>query len=209
MESVERSAKTIELAKSEALAALGLTEAEVDIVVVDEGTKGGFFGIGSRPAVVRVNRKLDPESLVKNFLREVMLNMGLGMEIEVKLKEKRMYVNFIGEGMGILIGKRGQTIDSLQYLTNLVLGGKGFKEIGVILDTGNYRKRRRDTLEALARNISRKVRDSRNTVKLEPMSRFERHIIHSALQNSRDVRTYSEGNEPNRYVAIAYKRDER
>ena len=207
MESVERSAKTVELATTEALAALGLPEAEVTIEVLDEGAKGGIFGIGSRLAKVKVTRKPDPETLVKNFLREVVLNMGLGMEIEVKLKEKRMYVNFIGESMGILIGKRGQTIDSLQYLTNLVVGGQGFKEINVILDTGNYRKRRKDTLEALARNISRKVRNHRDVVKLEPMSRFERHIIHTALQNNRDVRTYSEGNEPNRYVVVAHKND--
>jgi len=207
MESVERSAKTVELAIAEALATLGLSEAEVVIEVLDEGTKGGIFGIGSRPARVKVSRKPNPETLVKNFLREVMLNMGLGMEIEVKLKDKRMYVNFVGENMGILIGKRGQTIDSLQYLTNLVVGGQGFKEINVILDTGNYRKRRKDTLEALARNVSRKVRAHRDRVKLEPMSRFERHIIHNALQNNGDVRTYSEGNEPNRYVVVAHKNE--
>jgi len=206
-ESVERSAKTVELATAEALSALGLPEAEVVIEVLDEGAKGAIFGIGSRPARVKVTRKPNPEALVKNFLREVMLNMGLGMELEVKQKEKRIYVNFIGESMGILIGKRGQTIDSLQYLTNLVIGGQGFKEINVILDTGNYRKRRKDTLEALARNISRKVRDPGGSVKLEPMSRFERHIIHTALQNNRDVRTYSEGNEPNRYVIVARKNE--
>jgi len=205
MNTIEKSAKTVELAIAEALISLGAAEEEVDISVISEGAKGGIFGIGAKPAVVKVSRKEDPEVVVKNFLREITLSMGLGMEIEVAKKDRRLYVNFIGEGMGILIGKRGQTIDSLQYIANLMINGRGIKDVNVILDTGNYRKRRRDTLEALARNIARKVREKRQSVKLEPMSRFERHIIHTTLQNSRDVRTYSEGNEPHRYVVIGTK----
>jgi len=199
---IERSAKTVEQATAEALAALGITAEEADIVVVEEPTKGGLFGIGAKPATVKVSKKLEPEALVHNFLREVVLAMGLSMEIEVTRKDRRMYVNFTGDGMGILIGKRGQTIDSLQYLANLMINGRGIRDINIILDTGSYRKRRRDTLEALARNIARKVRDTRTSVKLEPMSRFERHIIHTALQNNRDVHTTSEGNEPYRYVTV-------
>jgi spoIIIJ-associated protein len=206
MDTVERSAKTVELAIAEALSILGATEQEVDIVTLDEGAKGGIFGIGARPAKVKVSLKEDPERMVKNFLREVIFSMGLSMEIEVKLKDRRMYVNFTGDGMGILIGKRGQTIDSLQYLTNLVIGGRGIRDINIILDTGNYRKRRRDTLESLARSIARKVKDKRQSVKLEPMSRFERHIIHTALQGHRDVRTLSEGDEPHRYVVVSTKK---
>jgi len=206
MDTVEKSAKTVELAIAEALIALGVTKEEVDIVTIDEGAKGGIFGIGSRPATVKVSLKEDPERMVKNFLREVIFSMGLSMEIDVKLRDKRMHVNLTGDGMGILIGKRGQTIDSLQYLTNLVLGGRGLKDINVILDTGNYRKRRRDTLESLARSIARKVRDNRQSVKLEPMSRFERHIIHTALQGHRDVRTLSEGDEPYRHVVVSPKK---
>jgi len=205
MDTIERSAKTVELAIAEALKALNATEEEVDISVINEGTKGGIFGIGAKPAIVKISRKEDPETLVKNFLREVTLSMGLGMEIEVAKKDRRLYVNFTGNGVGILIGKRGQTIDSLQYIANLMVNGRGIKDVNVILDTGNYRKRRRDTLEALARNIARKVREKRHSVKLEPMSRFERHIIHTTLQNNRDVRTYSEGNEPHRYVVIGIK----
>jgi len=203
MDAVEKIAKTVELATLEALKALGITKDEADIQIIDEGTKGGLFGIGAKPARVKVSRRADPEKLVKSFLREVMLSMGLRTEIETKLKEKRLYVNFIGDNMGILIGKRGQTLDSLQYLTNLVINGKGIRDINVILDTGNYRKRRKDTLESLARNIARKVKERRQNVKLEPMSRFERHIIHTTLQNERLVRTYSEGNEPHRYVVVA------
>jgi len=172
---------------------------------LDEGTKGGLFGIGAKLAKVKVSIKEDALTIVKNFLREVTLSMGLGMELEIKQKDRRIYVNFIGDSMGILIGKRGQTIDSLQYLTNLVLSGRDIKDVNVILDTGNYRRRRRDTLESLARNIARRVKTNRHSVKLEPMSRFERHIIHTTLQNNKEVRTYSEGNEPHRYVVVAVK----
>jgi len=204
MDTVERSAKTVELAIEDAIKALDATKDEVDISIISEGTKGGFLGIGAKPAIVKVTKKLDPEVMVKSFLREVILAMGLSMEIDINRKDRRMYVNFTGEGMGILIGKRGQTIDSLQYLVNLMINGRDIRDINVILDTGGYRKRRRDTLESLARNIARKVKDKRHgSVKLEPMSRFERHIIHTALQNNKDVRTYSEGNEPYRYVVVA------
>ena len=205
MDMIEKSAKTVELATAEALRALGATEEECDITIIDPGAKGGIFGIGAKPAIVKVTRKEDPETVLKNFLREVTLGMGLGMEVDVTKKDRRLYANFSGEGMGILIGKRGQTIDSLQYIANLMINGRGIKDFNVILDTGNYRKRRRDTLEALARNIARKVRDTRQNVKLEPMSRFERHIIHTALQNNKDVRTFSEGNEPYRYVVVGVK----
>ena len=209
MDAVKRSAKTVELAIEEALAVLGVSAEEVDITVIDEGAKGAIFGIGSRPAQVEVALKPSPETMVRNFLREVLLAMGLSMELEIKQKDKRLFVSFVGESMGILIGKRGQTLDDLQYLTNLVIGGRGVKDLNVILDAGNYRKRRRDTLEALARNLARKIREKRQSIKLEPMSRFERHIIHTALQNSKDVRTYSEGNEPNRYVVVTHKRNEK
>jgi len=207
VETIERSAKTVELAIEEALKALGASKEEVEISVIDEGSKGGIFGIGSRPAVVKVSRREEPAVLVKNFLREVTLSMGLRVEIEVKVKEKRMYVDFVGENLGILIGKRGQTLDSLQYLTNLVINGKGIRDINVILDTGSYRKRRRDTLETLARSVARKIKDRHSKkIALEPMSRFERHIIHTALQNDRFVNTTSEGDEPNRYVVVTEKK---
>ena len=205
MNTVEKTAKTVELAIAEALIVLGATEEEVDISILDEGSKGGLFGIGAKLAKVKVSIKEDPLTMVKNFLREVTLSMGLSMEIEVKQKDRRIYVNFVGDSMGILIGKRGQTIDSLQYLTNLVLSGRDVKDVSVILDTGNYRRRRKDTLEALARNIARRVKFNRQSIKLEPMSRFERHIIHTALQNNRDVRTFSEGNEPHRHVVVSVK----
>jgi spoIIIJ-associated protein len=205
MDSIERLANSVEEATAEALKILNVTEDMVRITVLDEGSKGSFLGIGKRPAKVRVELKPDPIESVKEFLREVTLAMGLSVNIETNQREKHLYVNLTGENMGILIGKRGQTLDALQYITNLAVGRHGDLQLGVVIDTENYRRRRRDTLESLARTIARKVKDKRQNVKLEPMSRFERHVIHTMLQNDRNVRTFSEGNEPHRYVVVAPK----
>jgi len=205
MDSIERLAKTVEEAKAEALEIMKVSEDQVIVTILDEGSKGGLFGFGSRPAKVKVERKPDPVQAVKDFLREVALSMGLSVNVEATKRERYLYVNLTGENMGILIGKRGQTLDALQYITNLAVGKHSELQMSVVIDTENYRKRRRDTLEALARTIARKVKDRHQNVKLEPMSRFERHIIHTVLQYDRRVRTFSEGNEPYRHVVIAPK----
>ena len=199
---VEIAAKTVDAAVSEALSALGATEDQVNITVLDPGTKGGLFGIGSKPATVLVTRKLSPEDAAKSFLKEVTLAMGLSVQLETKTKDKQVYVNMSGDNMGLLIGKRGHTLDALQYLTNLAVNQNSEPTASVLLDTENYRKRRRDTLESLAYGIARKVKSTRKSVTLEPMSRYDRHVIHMALQNDKYVRTSSEGAEPFRYVVI-------
>jgi len=205
MDSIERLAKTVQDATQEALDILKLTKENAIITVLDEGSKGGLFGIGSRPAKVRVEAKPDPiESIVK-FIKEVTAVMGLSITAEAIQREKYLYINLKGENLGILIGKRGQTIDALQYIVNLTVGRSSGLEMGVVIDAENYRKRRRETLESLARTVSRKVKETRQEVKLEPMSRFERHIIHTVLQHDKNVRTYSEGNEPFRHAVIAPK----
>jgi spoIIIJ-associated protein len=204
-DSIERMANTVEEATAEALKILNVTESEVNITVLDEGSKGAFLGLGKRAAKVRVELKPDPIEAVKTFLREVTLSMGLSVNIEANQKDKHIYVNLAGENMGILIGKRGQTLDALQYLTNLAVGRSRDLQTSVVIDTENYRRRRRDTLESLARTIARKVKDKRQSVKLEPMTRFERHVIHTVLQNDRYIRTFSEGNEPYRHIVVAPK----
>ncbi|MCL1883593.1 MAG: protein jag [Defluviitaleaceae bacterium] len=205
-DSIVRSAKTVEEATEEALRILNITKDKALITVLDEGSKGLLGGfIGGRHAKVRVEIKSDPVDAVRDFLREVTLAMGLSVNIDTNLKDKYLNVNLTGENMGILIGKRGQTLDALQYITNLAVGRHGDLQMSVVIDTENYRRRRRDTLEGLARTIARKVKDKRQNVKLEPMTRFERHVIHTILQNDRQVRTFSEGNEPYRHVVIAPK----
>ena len=202
---VERVGKTVEDAMVDALKILGASRDEVDVKIIDEGTSG-FLGLfGGRPARISVSRKKGPVEIVEQFLEEVSTAMGMTVQLNISRKDKLLHVNLIGQNMGILIGKRGQTLDSLQYLTNLVVNRCGVPEFSVILDTENYRKRRRETLEALALSLARKVKVTKKNVVLEPMSRYERHIIHIILQRDPNVRTYSDGNEPYRNVVIAPK----
>ena len=142
------------------------------------------------------------------FLKKVCLHMGVEAEFEVQCNdlENRIDINIVGKDMGLLIGKRGQTLDSLQYLTSLVVNKESSTYCKVKLDTENYRARRKETLENLARNISSKVKKTRKPVELEPMNPYERRIIHSTLQYDKMVETYSEGEEPNRKVVVALKK---
>lgn len=144
-------------------------------------------------------------------LNSVFDAMGLAVDVEVKMneEEKEMDVNLTGEEMGLLIGKRGQTLDSLQYLVSLVVNKESEDYLRVKLDTENYRERRKETLETLAKNIAYKVKRTRRPVSLEPMNPYERRIIHSALQNDKYVFTKSEGEDPFRHVVIALKKEER
>lgn len=202
---IERVGKNVESAVAEALKILGLSRDDVDVTVIDPGNKGFLGLVGSRPARVSVSRKFGPVEVAEKFLDEVTTAMGIAVQVDVSRKEKHLYVNLIGQNMGVLIGKRGQTLDSLQYLTNLVVNRCGVPEFSVILDTENYRKRRRETLEGLAISLARKVKSTKKNVVLEPMSRYERHIIHTVLQRDSQVRTFSDGNEPYRNVVIAPK----
>lgn len=205
MEEIRKSAKTVEEAVAVALAELGATREEVDVTVIDEGSKGFLGMFGGKDAVVLVKKNFDPEREAETFLKEVFLSMGLIVQIKTELKEKHLFVDLTGEDMGILIGKRGQTLDALQYLVNLVVNKKSPYYISVMLDTENYRQRRKETLEGLAFNLAKKVKHTRRNVVLEPMNPYERRIIHSALQNDRFVTTYSEGEEPYRNVVITLK----
>ena len=143
----------------------------------------------------------------QKFLTGVFKAMELQVEIKMEYKneEGNLNIDFEGDDMGILIGKRGQTLDSLQYLTSLVVNKGRQGSIRVKLDTEDYRNRRKETLENLARSIAYKVRKTRRPVSLEPMNPYERRIIHSALQGNRFVETYSEGNEPYRHVVVKLK----
>ena len=144
----------------------------------------------------------------KNFLNEVFTAMKLTVAIDAKYDDvdNNLDIDLSGEEMGVLIGKRGQTLDSLQYLTSLVVNKDTEDYIRVKIDTENYRKRRKETLENLARNIAFKVKRTKRAVSLEPMNPYERRIIHSALQNDRYVTTHSEGDEPFRRVVVTLKK---
>ena len=210
MEYIEFSAKTVSEAITEACRNLGVTSDRLDYEIIDEGSSG-FLGIGSKPAVIRTavkNEEISVEDKAGRFLNDVFAAMNMTVIVNVKYDkaEENMDIDLSGEDMGVLIGKRGQTLDSLQYLVSLVVNKDTENYIGVKIDTENYRERRKETLENLAKNIAYKVKRTRRPVSLEPMNPYERRIIHSALQNDKYVTTYSEGEEPFRKVVVALKK---
>ncbi len=210
MKYIEVSGKTVEEALTNALIKLETTRDKLEYEVIEKGSTG-FLGIGSKPAIIKACKKLTVEDSVIEFLNDVFKTMSLVVKIEVDYKpeENSMDINLVGSDMGVLIGKRGQTLDSLQYLASLIVN-KNREEgsyIKVKLDTENYRARRKETLEHLAKNIAYKVKRTRKNVALEPMNPYERRIIHSALQNDKYVSTRSEGEEPFRHVVVMLKRE--
>ena len=207
MEYIEISAKTVEEALTEASVKLGIPSSEIEYEVIEKGSTG-FLGIGSKNAVIKARKKYSVEDSVREFLASVFQAMDLEVEIIIKVDEedKLIDVELKGDDMGILIGKRGQTLDSLQYLTNLAINKSSENYYRVKVDTEDYRKRRKETLENLAKNIAYKVKRTKRSVALEPMNPFERRVIHSALQNDKFVTTHSEGEEPYRHVVVTLKK---
>ncbi len=207
MEFTEFSAKTVNDAITEACQKFLITSDKLDYLVVEEGSSG-FLGIGSKPAKIKARIKSSVEDTAKDFLNSVFAAMNLTVVVDIKFDEENnsMNIDLSGDEMGILIGKRGQTLDSLQYLVSLVVNKDAENYIHVKVDTENYRQRRKDTLENLAKNIAYKVKRTKKPVSLEPMNPYERRIIHSALQNDKYVTTHSEGDEPYRHVVVVLKK---
>ncbi len=207
MEYKEFSAKTVNEAITEACQSLGVTSDKLVYEVVEEGS-AGFLGIGSKAAVIRAALKeLSVQDTAKEFLNEVFsaMNMEVVITADFDESENNLDIDLAGDEMGVLIGKRGATLDSLQYLVSLVVNKGREDYIRVKLDTENYRERRKETLENLAKNVAFKVKKTRRALSLEPMNPYERRIIHAALQNDKYVTTHSEGEEPNRKVVISLK----
>lgn len=207
MRSIETIGKTAEEAIQNALKELNVTEDKVAIEVLEEGSKGFLNIIGVKPAKVKVTLKRDHIGDAKKFLRDVLNAMNIKAEIHIKEENNEININLIGPNMGVLIGYRGETLDSLQYLVSLVVN-KNHDETykRVILDTVNYRHNRQETLKKLAFKMSEKARINGKTLKLEPMNPYERRVIHSTLQNNAYVTTHSEGEEPYRRVVIELKK---
>lgn len=207
MEFIEVSAKTVADAITEACQKLEVTSDKLEYVVVEEGSSG-FLGIGSKSAIIKAKIKSSIADIAKDFLKDVFAAMNMVVAVDVKYDEdnKNLDVDLSGDEMGILIGKRGQTLDSIQYLLSLVVNKESEEYIRVKVDTEDYRKRRKETLENLAKNIAYKVKRTKRPVSLEPMNPYERRIIHSALQNDKYVTTHSEGEEPFRRVVVTLKK---
>lgn len=202
MFTVEKTAKTVEEALKLALIELDATEEEVIVEVLDEPKKALLGLIGGKEAKVKITLKEDCDRRAKAFLEDVFEKMNIVGKIHTKTTGKDLYVSIDGPDMAVLIGRRGQTLDSLQYLVSLVVNKDRDDYIRVVLDTENYREKRKETLEKLANRLAYKARKMRKDIILEPMNPYERRIIHSALQGNPHVSTRSEGEEPFRKVII-------
>ncbi len=175
----------------------------MDIEVIDEGTKG-IFGLLGKEARVRVSLKDDLCTIALQFLQDVFYLMDLNLDMSVSEQGGTVYVDITGEESGIIIGRRGETLDALQYITGLVVNKYGGRA-RVAIDVEDYRRKREDTLIALANRVAGKVVNYRKSITLEPMSPNERRIIHTALQDNRYVKTFSTGDDPNRRVVITLR----
>ena len=202
LKTTEKKAKSVDEAIELALSELGIERDDAEIEIIDEGSKG-FLGIGSKDAVVRVTEKLNIEKLAVSFLDSMTSKIVSDVSYDVTYNEKGLKIVMSGDDMGILIGRRGDTLDSLQYLTSLYVNRHSDDYVKVYLDTENYREKRHDTLVRLARRLATQVINTKKSVTLEPMSPNERRIIHSTLQNNKLVTTSSVGEEPNRKVVIS------
>ena len=201
--------KNIDDAITNACQELGITSDKLDYEVVEEGGSG-FLGLGKKAAVIKARKKGDVDEIAADFLNKVFDAMELTVKLDVQVEdqdnEQTINIDIVGDDMGVLIGKRGQTLDSLQYLTSLIVNKESDDKFSrVRLDTENYRERRQQTLENLAKNIAKKVKRIKKPVALEPMNPYERRIIHSALQNDKYCTTRSEGEEPYRHVVVVLK----
>lgn len=201
-------AKTVDDAITEALIKLETTSDNIEYEVIEKESNG-ILGLFARPARIRARLKHNIQFVATNFLERLFKAMNIQAKIDLNYDKDQglIDINLSGEDMGVLIGKRGQTLDSLQYLTNLVVNKESDNYLKVKIDTENYRERRKETLENLARNIAYKVKRTKKSVSLEPMNPYERRIIHSALQHDKYVETHSEGEEPFRRVVITLKKN--
>ena len=207
MKILEITGKSVKEALENALKELKLTEDKIEYEILDEGSRGFLNIIGTKPAKILVKVKRDYKEEVRVFLRNILDNMGIKAEIRIKEENDILYIDLTGPKMGIIIGYRGETLDSLQYLCSLVVNkdhSVPYKK--VVLDTESYRKKREETLVRVAEKTAYKVRKNGRPYRLEPMNPYERRIIHSTLQDNQFVYTYSDGDEPRRRVVVDIKR---
>lgn len=206
LQTVEKKGKNIDEAIKAALDELGCEIEDVDVEVIEEPSKG-LLGIGKKPAVVRVTRREKPEDMVRCVVDELLTRMKLDYKINgVEYQEGRVRINIIGKDMGLLIGRKGETLNAVQFIVGLIVNRNREEKIRVMLDVEDYRKKREDSLEALALRLSDKVKKTRKNVVMRPMTSQERRIVHTTLQSDPNITTYSMGDEPNRKVVISLKK---
>ncbi len=202
---IEKTGKNVDEAVNMAIEELQCSIDDVSVEILDEGAKGIFGLIGVKAARVRVTRKDTCGEKAVKYLQAIFDNMNVNVEIDMKEDSDSVDIKIQGQDSGIIIGRRGETLEALQYLAGLAInnGEEGYKK--VVIDIENYRKKREDTLIKLSNKLAERVLRTRRSITLEPMSPYERRIIHSTLQNNKMVKTYSLGDEPNRKVVITLK----
>lgn len=231
IKTLEKTARTEDVAISAALAELGLDRDDVSVEII-ERAKSGFLGIGASPAVIRVSYEVPDEvaapaapaanpaaaaavdenadcAAVRSFLSGLLERMGVKAEIEITPRENGgLNVNLSGNGMGAIIGRRGETLDAIQHLTNYAVNRGSEKHLHISVDAESYRSKREESLTRLAEKMAEKAIKYKRSMALEPMNSYERHVIHTALQNYEGVTTSSTGIEPNRRVVVSYVKPE-
>ncbi|SHH30585.1 RNA-binding cell elongation regulator Jag/EloR [Tepidibacter thalassicus] len=205
MNVLEVTGKTIEEALSKALDELNVTREDVDVEILEEPTRGFLGIIGNKLGKIRVTLKDKSEEIARSFIQDILNSMNINGEIEILKKDDDLIINLKGEETTALIGRRGDTLDSLQFLTSLVVNKSAKGKIRVLIDIENYREKREQSLIRYAGKLAKIVVKNKKTIKLEAMNPYERRIIHSALQNNPYVTTHSEGVDPNRKVVISLK----
>lgn len=208
VQTTEKKGKSVDEAVQAALEELGCGADEVEIEVIEEGSKGLLGLIGGKPATVKVSRKeADPAEDARKIVEELLKKMKIDYQINaISAEQGTIRINIIGNDMGLLIGRKGETLNALQYIAGLMINRKRGERLRLVLDVEDYRKKRDESLESLALRLSEKVKDTRKNVVMRPMSSQERRIVHTALQEDPQVVTYSMGDEPNRKVVIALKK---
>ena len=237
IKTLEKTARTEDEAIAAALAELGMDRDDVSVEIV-ERAKSGFLGIGASPAVIRVSYEVpdpveekapaapaarpaaepaaaavvdeDPDyAAIRQFLSGLLERMGVKAQIEISTRENGgINVNLSGNGMGAIIGRRGETLDAIQHLTNYAVNRGSEKHLHISVDAENYRSKREESLTRLAEKMAEKAIKYKRSMALEPMNSYERHVIHTALQNYEGVTTSSTGVEPNRRVVVSYVKPE-
>lgn len=208
MKSVIKVSKTVDEAIEQALIELNANKDDVKIEIIEESSRGLFGLIGVKDAKIKVSLIFDPVEIADNFLSKILSTMDIKSINIITKKKENLFIDITDispTDMGIVIGKRGNTLDAIQYLLSLALNKGKENYVRVTLDTQGYRAKREETLVRLAHRMAEKTKNSKRPVKLEPMNPYERRIIHSALQNTEGIVTYSEGNEPYRRVVIQSK----
>ena len=203
---IEATGKTEDEAIQSALAELGCTREQVSVEIL-ERAKSGFLGIGATPAKIRVSFE-EPDdilTLTENFLKGLLEKMGSDAVPVLEQKdENTIYVNLTGEKLGMLIGRRGETLDAIQHIANYAMNRVSEKHVHISVDAENYRSKREESLQRLAEKVAAKVLKYRKNMTLEPMNSYERHVIHTALQDYEGVSTFSTGTEPYRRIVVAF-----